>query len=65
VWMFLATMRTSNTALLVLNTVQLVILVEVFFYGVLPNGLILTFPAAALAMRELRQRSLSPPPSTG
>nr|WP_201468719.1 O-antigen ligase family protein [Microbacterium hydrocarbonoxydans] len=61
VWMFFATMRTGNTALMILNTVQLVILVEIFFYGVLPNGLILTFPAAALAMRELRSTSLSPP----
>lgn len=61
VWMFFATMRTGNTALMILHTVQLVILVEIFFYGVLPNGLILTFPAAALAMRELRSRSLSPP----
>lgn len=59
-WMFFATMRGRSTAMLVLHTVQLVILVEVFFYGVLPNGLILTFPAAALAMREL-STSLSPP----
>lgn len=63
VWMFFATVRGRNTAMLVLNTVQLVIIVEVFFYGVLPNGLILTLPAAALAMRELR-RSLSPPVAT-
>lgn len=64
VWMYLATIRAGSTAMLVLHTVQLVILVEVFFYGVLPNGLILTFPAAALAMRELRT-SLSPPVPTG
>ncbi|WP_311246184.1 O-antigen ligase family protein [Microbacterium sp. WCS2018Hpa-23] len=64
VWMFFATARASSTAMLVLHTVQLVILVEVFFYGVLPNGLILTFPAAALAMRELRTKPLSPPVST-
>lgn len=63
-WMFFATMRTKNTALLILHTVQLVILVEVFFYGVLPNGLILTFPAAALAIRDLR-RPLSPAGGTG
>ena len=50
--------------MLILNTVQLVILVEVFFYGVLPNGLILTFPAAALAIRELRSTALAPPPTT-
>ncbi|GAA2935345.1 hypothetical protein GCM10010458_18900 [Microbacterium luteolum] len=68
VWMYFATIRGRSTAMLVLHTVQLVILVEVFFYGVLPNGLILTFPVAALAMRELRasrasRTSLSPPPS--
>lgn len=65
VWMFLATLRGRSTAMMILNTVQLVILVEIFFYGVLPNGLILTLPAAALAMRELRKTSLSPPPPTG
>lgn len=63
-WMFFATIRGRSTAMLILNTVQLVILVEVFFYGVLPNGLILTFPAAALAIRELRSTALSPPPTT-
>jgi hypothetical protein len=59
-WMFFATARGRSTAMLVLHTVQLVIIVEVFFYGVLPNGLILTFPAAAVAIRELRS-ALSPP----
>lgn len=63
-WMFFATIRGRSTAMLILNTVQLVILVEVFFYGVLPNGLILTFPAAALAIRELRSTALAPPPTT-
>lgn len=63
-WMFVATIRGRSTAMLILNTVQLVILVEVFFYGVLPNGLILTFPAAALAIRELRSTALAPPPPT-
>lgn len=63
-WMFFATIRGRSTAMLILNTVQLVILVEVFFYGVLPNGLILTFPAAALAIRELRGKALAPPPTT-
>jgi hypothetical protein len=58
-WMFFATRRARSTAMLVLHTVQLVLLVEIFFYGVLPNGLILTFPAAALAMREVRS-ALSP-----
>lgn len=65
VWMFFATARGASTAMLVLHTVQLVIIVEIFFYGVLPNGLILTFPAAALAMRELARRPLSPPAATG
>lgn len=69
-WMFFATYRGRSTAMLVLNTVQLVILVEVFFYGVLPDGLILVFPAAALALRELRSASeselpLAPPTRTG
>lgn len=61
VWMFFATARSRSTAMLVLHTVQLVIIVEVFFYGVLPNGLILTFPAAAVAIRELRSALSSPP----
>lgn len=63
-WMFIATLRGRSTAMLILNAVQLVILVEVFFYGVLPNGLILTLPAAALALRELQKTSLSPPTPT-
>lgn len=64
IWMFFATLRGRSTAMMVLNTVQLVLIVEVFFYGVLPNGLILTLPAAALAMRELHA-SLSPPGKVG
>ena len=62
-WMFFATLRARDTAFLIMNTVQLVILVEVFFYGVLPDGLILTFAAAALAMREQRQPLSRRPPS--
>ncbi len=54
-WLFFATWRGRSTAMLVLNAVQLVILVEVFFYGVLPDGLILTLPAAALVIRELNR----------
>lgn len=49
---FFATIRARDPALLALNTVLLVILVEVFYYGVLPDGLILSMTAAALAMRE-------------
>ena len=54
-WLFFATWRGRSTAMLVLNAVQLVILVEVFFCGVLPDGLILTLPAAALVIRELNR----------
>ncbi|MFT4156833.1 MAG: O-antigen ligase family protein [Microbacterium sp.] len=51
-WMFLATGRVRSTAMLAMHAVQLVILVEVFFYGVLPYGLILTFAVAAVLLRE-------------
>lgn len=51
IWLFVASMRARDTTSLILHTVQLVILVEVVYYGVLPNGLILTFAAAALALR--------------
>jgi hypothetical protein len=40
--------------------VQLVILVESFFYGVLLDGLILTFTTAALSMRRGEPRRRSP-----
>jgi hypothetical protein len=63
-WMFIATARAHSTAIIILHTIQLVILVEVFFYGVLPDGLILTFAAAALALREQRL-PLPPPRPTG
>ncbi|MGO1734948.1 MAG: O-antigen ligase family protein [Leucobacter sp.] len=51
VWLVIATLRTRDTTMLIMHTVQLVILVEIFYYGVLPNGLILSFTAAALALR--------------
>lgn len=52
VWMFVATWRTRDIAMHILHAVQLVTIVEIFFYGVLPYGLILSFAAAAVAMRE-------------
>jgi O-antigen ligase len=51
-WLFFATMRTRELSGLLLHTVQLVIFVEMFFYGVLPNGLFLSFVAAALVLRQ-------------
>lgn len=66
VWLVLATRRVQDTTGLLLHTVQVVLLVEVFYYGVLPNGLILTFPAAALILRERSaqtSRSVSPVPT--
>lgn len=50
--LFVATARTRTVTLLLLNTVQLVILVELLYYGVLPAGLILSFSAAALVLRD-------------
>lgn len=50
-YFFFATARVWTNTALALNTMQLVILVEVFYYGVLPNGLMLSFIAAALALR--------------
>ncbi|MGO3152265.1 MAG: O-antigen ligase family protein [Galactobacter sp.] len=51
-WLFLSTYRAKGLEGLLLHTVCLVILVEMLYYGVLPNGLILAFVAAALALRE-------------
>ena len=51
-WLVVATARWRGPTVLVLHTVQLVTLVECFFYGLLPNGLIVSFLAAALALRE-------------
>ncbi|MHA3683336.1 O-antigen ligase family protein [Leucobacter sp. HY1908] len=51
-WFFWATARWRRPAVLVLHTVQLVIFVECFYYGLLPNGLIVSFMAAAIALRE-------------
>ncbi len=51
VYFFFATARVATTTSLALHTMQLVIIVEVFYYGVLPNGLMLSFIAAALALR--------------
>lgn len=50
-WLAYRTHRVQSTPDLLLHTVQLVILVEVLYYGVLPNGLVLSFAAAALLMR--------------
>lgn len=58
IYFVVVTARTRSTTELALHTMQLVILVEVFYYGVLPNGLILSFTAAALLMRPPE-----PPPS--
>lgn len=51
-WLVWATARWRGSTMLVLHTVQLVILVECFYYGLLPNGLIVSFMAAALVFRE-------------
>lgn len=50
-YFFFATWRVTSTTALALNTIQIVILVEVIYYGVLPHGLMLSFIAAALALR--------------
>jgi hypothetical protein len=50
-WSFAVTIRSREPAVIALNTTLLVILVEVFYYGVLPDGLILSMAAAGLAMR--------------
>lgn len=55
VWLVVVTARWRGATVLVLHTVQLVLLVECFFYGVLPNGLIVSFLAAALAIRETQR----------
>lgn len=55
IWLALATAKTQRIWQLLLHTVQIVTIVEVFYYGVLPNGLILSFTAAALVMRGRAQ----------
>lgn len=50
--LFAASWRATTMTQLLLNAVQLVILVELLYYGVLPVGLILSFTAAALALRD-------------
>lgn len=50
-WLIVSTGRTRDVVGLMLHTVQLVLFVEVFYYGVLPNGLMLSFVAAALSLR--------------
>ena len=52
IWLFVATFRARSVTALVLHALQLVVLVESFFYGVLPNGLMLSFIAAALVLRD-------------
>lgn len=61
-YFFFATWRVSSTTGLALNTIQLVILVEVFYYGVLPHGLMLAFVAGALALRGDPPSELVPLP---
>lgn len=51
-WLVVATARWRGPVVLVLHTVQLVTLVESAYYGLLPNGLIVSFAVAALALRE-------------
>lgn len=50
--LFVATWRANSVTHLLLNSVQLVILVELMYYGVLPSGLILSLSAAALLLRN-------------
>lgn len=52
IWLTISTGRVRKTQDLLLHTVQLVILVEVMYYGVLPNGLVLSFTAAAILLRD-------------
>lgn len=53
-WLWASTSRTRTVTHVLLHTVQLVIVVEVLYYGVLPHGLIVSFTAAALTLRELK-----------
>ncbi|MGO1319449.1 MAG: O-antigen ligase family protein [Galactobacter sp.] len=58
-WMAASTYRTAGNVGLLLHSVTLVIIVEMLYYGVLPNGLMLAFIATALLMRE--QLYVDPP----
>lgn len=51
VWLAVATARWRGAAPLLLHAIQVVMLVEVLYYGVLPNGLMISFAMAALLLR--------------
>lgn len=50
--LFFATIRHIHPVILAGNTVLLVSLVEIFYYGMLTTGLVLIFMAAAVALKE-------------
>ncbi|WP_062005528.1 hypothetical protein [Arthrobacter sp. AQ5-05] len=50
--LFFATIRHTNPVVLAGNTVLLVALVEIFYYGMLTTGLVFMFVAAAVALKE-------------
>ncbi|MDJ0356118.1 O-antigen ligase family protein [Paenarthrobacter sp. PH39-S1] len=52
VMLFLKTMRRTDVVGLVCNTIILVSLVEVFYYGILGAGLVIVMVAGALALRN-------------
>jgi len=51
-WLAVATRRAHDAAGLAVHTIQIVLLVEVFYYGVLPNGLLIAFVVAAASLAE-------------
>ncbi|WP_162150241.1 O-antigen ligase family protein [Arthrobacter sp. H14] len=56
-WLFLKTIRRRDLVGLVCNTVILISLVEVFYYGVLGAGLVIIMTAGALGLREQESQS--------
>lgn len=52
VGLVIATRRVRSVSQLLVHAVQVITVVEVLYYGVLPNGLVLSFIAAALLLRS-------------
>ena len=60
-WLAWATARARTTGAIAVHIVQVVLLVEVFYYGVLPHGLMLAFLPAAAVLPHAPARPDRPP----
>lgn len=53
IWSFISTTRRQRPYSTTLNAVLLIVLVESLYYGIVPNGLVISMTAAAILMREV------------